>query len=190
MWNQEGLRQHLYKQSYWRWGNSSWAISNPKRWCYDGLHSICQQIWKMQQWPQDWKRCFHSNPKERQSQRMLKFCSHTAQLHSSHMLVQRRQWHPTPVLSPGNSQGWRSLVGCGPWGCTTEWHHYHFPLSCIGEGNGNPLQNSCLENPRDRRACWAAVYGVAQSWTWLTWLSGSSWSEVSKTGKYNNILWK
>ena len=43
--------------------------------------------------------------------------------------------------------------------------HFHFSLSCIGEGNGNPLQCSCLENPRDGEAWWAAVYGVAQSWT-------------------------
>ena len=65
----------------------------------------------------------------------------------------RRQWHPTPVLLPGKSHGWRSLVGGSPWGCTesdtTEWLHFHFLLSCIGEGNGNPLQCSCLENPRD-----------------------------------------
>ena len=47
-------------------------------------------------------------------------------------------------------------------------------LPCIGEGNGNPLQCSCLENPRDRGACWAAVYGVAQSWTRLNQLSSSS----------------
>ena len=46
--------------------------------------------------------------------------------------------------------------------------------ACIGEGNGNPLQYSCLENPRDRGAWWAAVYGVTQSWTWLKWLSSSS----------------
>ena len=65
----------------------------------------------------------------------------------------RRQWHPTPVLQPGKSHGWRSLVGCSPWGCkeshTTKWLQFHFLLSCIGEGNGNPLQCSCLENPRD-----------------------------------------
>ena len=65
----------------------------------------------------------------------------------------RRQWQPTPVLLPGNSHGWRSLVGCSPWGReesdTTEQLHFHFSLSCIGEGNGNPLQRSCLENPRD-----------------------------------------
>ena len=79
-------------------------------------------------------------------------------------LLGRRHRHPTPVLLSGQSLGWRSLVGCSPWGCweldTTEWLHFHFSLSCIGEGNGNPLQYSCLENPRDRGAWWAAVYGV------------------------------
>ena len=66
-------------------------------------------------------------------------------------------------------------MGCGPWGHwgsdTTEWLHFHFSLSCIGEGNGTPLQCSCLENPRDGGAWWAAVYGVAQSRTRLKWLS-------------------
>ena len=64
----------------------------------------------------------------------------------------RRQWHPTPVLLPGKSHGWRSLVGYNPWGLEesdmTERLHFHFSLSCIGEGNGNPLQYCCLENPR------------------------------------------
>ena len=73
---------------------------------------------------------------------------------------------------------WRSLVGYSPWGRresdTTEWLHFHFSLSCIGEGNGNPLQCSCLENPRDRGAWWAAIYGVAQSRTRLMHLSNSS----------------
>ena len=86
----------------------------------------------------------------------------------------RRQWHPTPVLLPGKSHGRRSLEGCSLWGHwgldTTEQLHFHFSLSCIGEGNGNPLQCSCLENPRDGRAWWAAVYGVTQSWTRLKWL--------------------
>ena len=94
------------------------------------------------------------------------------------MYNQRRRWDPTPVLLPGKSHGWRSLVGCSPWGCeesdTTEWLHFHFSLSCIGEGNGNPLQCSCLENPRGGGAWWAAVYGVAQSQTRLRWLSSSS----------------
>ena len=90
-------------------------------------------------------------------------------------LLQRRRWHPTPVLLPGNSHGWRSLVGCSPWGHeesdTTERLHFHFSLSCTGEENGNPLQCSCLENPRDGDG---AVYGVTQSWTRLRWLSSSS----------------
>ena len=90
----------------------------------------------------------------------------------------RRQWHPTPVLLPGKFHGQRSLVGCSPWGRyesdTTEWLPFHFSLSCIGEGNGNPLQYSCLENPRDGGAWWAAISGVAQSRTWLKRLSSSS----------------
>ena len=92
-------------------------------------------------------------------------------------VVWRRQWQPTPVLLPGKSHGRRSLVGCSPWGHeesdTTERLHFHFSLSCIGEGNGNPLQCSCLENSRDRGAWWAAVYGVAQSRTQLKQLSSS-----------------
>ena len=90
----------------------------------------------------------------------------------------RRWWHPTPVLLPGKSHGQRSLVGCSPWGCeesdTTEWLHFHFSVSCIGEGNGNPLQCSCMENPRDGGGWWAAVCGVAQSRTRLKRLSSSS----------------
>ena len=74
-------------------------------------------------------------------------------------------WQPTPVLLSGKSHGWRSLVGCSPWGCkeldATERLHFHFSLACIGEG----LQGFCLENPRDGGALWAAVYGVAQSRT-------------------------
>ena len=62
---------------------------------------------------------------------------------------------------------------------TTEQLHFHFSLSCVGEGNDNPLQCSCLENPRDGEAWWAAVYGVAQSRTRLTWLSSSSSSSSS-----------
>ena len=62
----------------------------------------------------------------------------------------------------------------------TEQLHFHFSLSCIGEGNGNPLQCSCLENPRGGRAWWAAVYGVAQTWTRLKRLSSSSSSTVHR----------
>ena len=101
-----------------------------------------------------------------------------------------RVWHPTPVLLPGKSHGWRSLVGCSPWGCeeldTTEQLHFHFSLSCIGEGNGNPLQRSCPENPRDGGSWWAAVYGVAQSRTWLKWLSSNQMgSEILHS---NNVV--
>ena len=90
----------------------------------------------------------------------------------------------TPALLPGKSHGWRSLVGRSPWGHeesdTTEWLHFHFSFSCIGEGNGDPLQCSCLENPRDGGAWWAAACGFAQSRTRLKWLSSSS----------NSTLWR
>ena len=83
----------------------------------------------------------------------------------------RRQWHPTPVLLPGKPHGRRSLVGCSPWDREeldmTEQLHFHSSLSCIGEGNGSPLQCSCLENPRDGGAWWAAIHGVTQSRTRL-----------------------
>ena len=97
---------------------------------------------------------------------------------SSRNIRRRRQWHPTPVLLPGKSHGRRSLVGLSPWGReesdTTERLHFHFSLSCIGEGNGNSLQCSCLENPRDGGAWWAAICGVAQSRTQLKRRSSSS----------------
>ena len=99
----------------------------------------------------------------------------------------RRQWHPTPVLLPGNSHGWRSLLGFSPWGrwIGHDWAtSISFLLSCIGEGNGNPLQCSCLENPRDGGAWWAAVYGVTQSWTWLKRLSSSSSSSIRDVIRY------
>ena len=87
------------------------------------------------------------------------------------------QWHPTPVLLPGKSHGEEPgrLQSIGSLESDmTERLHFHFSLSCIGEGNGNPLQCSCLENPRDGDAWWAAVYGVAQSRTRLKRLSSSS----------------
>ena len=71
-------------------------------------------------------------------------------------------------LLPWKSHGRRSLLGCSP-GChevsdTTERIHFHFSLTRIGEGNGNPLPCSCLKNPRDGRAWWAAIYGVGDDW--------------------------
>ena len=100
----------------------------------------------------------------------------------SRLVIRRRQWQPTPVLLPGKSHGRRSLVGCSLWGHgesdTTKLLPFQFSLSCIGEGNCTPLQCSCLENPRDGGAWWAAVYGVAQSRTRLKWLSSSSSSRL------------
>ena len=91
--------------------------------------------------------------------------------------IRRRQWGPTPVLLPGKSHGQRSLVGCSPWGReesgTTEQLHFHFSLSCIGEGNGNPLQCSYLENPRNRGVWWAAIMGSHRV--------GHDWSDLAAT---------
>ena len=106
-------------------------------------------------------------------------------------MTRRRRWHPTPVLLTGKSHGWRSLVGCSPWGCEeldmTERLHFHFSLSCIGEGNGNPLQCSCLENPTKGGAWWAAVSGVSQSQTRLKRLSSSSSRTQKATKLWGNI---
>ena len=84
-------------------------------------------------------------------------------------------WHPTPVLLPGKSHGWRSLVGCSPWGRwesdTIERLCFHFSLSCIGEGGGNPLQCSRLENPRDGEAWWLLSMGSHRV--------GCDWSDLA-----------
>ena len=89
------------------------------------------------------------------------------------------------------THGRRSLVSCSPWGReesdTTERLHFHFSLSCIGEGNGNPLQCSCLENPRDGGAWWVAIYGVTQSRTRLKRLSSSS---SSRNPVFKHIFYK
>ena len=93
---------------------------------------------------------------------------------------------------PGKSYGRRSLVGCSPWGREesdmTERLHFRFSLSCTGEGNGNPLQCSCLENPRDGGAWWAAICGVAQSRT-LKRLSSSSSSWSCKWLLFSCTWW-
>ena len=94
-----------------------------------------------------------------------------------------------PVLLPGKSHGRRSLVGCRPWGGeeqdTTERLHFHFSLSFTGEGNGNPLQCSCLENPRDSRAWCAAIYGVRSHRVGHDW---SDLASVAAKGKYSQLL--
>ena len=85
-------------------------------------------------------------------------------------------WKIPWMEEPGGLQSMGSLESD-----MTERLHFHFSLSCIGGGNDNPLQCSCLENPRDRGAWWAAVYGVTQSWTRLKWLSSSSSSNTGRT---------
>jgi len=106
------------------------------------------------------------------------------------VLFWRRQWHPTPVLflpvktpwmeEPGRLQSMGSLrVG----------HDWATSLTRIGEGNGNPLQCSCLENPRDGGAWWAAIYGIAQSWTRLKRLSSSSSSCVFHSVGHRAHYW-
>ena len=86
MWSQVGLRKHHYEQSYWRWWNSSWALSNSEIWCVKVMHSICQQIWKTQQWPQDWKRSVFilipkkGNAKESSNYRTIALISHASRV--------------------------------------------------------------------------------------------------------------
>ena len=95
----------------------------------------------------------------------------------SYIHLWRRQWHPTPVLLPGKSHGRRSLVGWRPWGHEesdmTEQLHFHFSLSCTGEGNGNPLQCSCLENLRDREPGGPPSMGLHRV--------GHDWSDLAYT---------
>ena len=88
-------------------------------------------------------------------------------------------WKITWTEEPGGLQSMGSLESG-----TTERLHFHFSLSCIGEGNGNPLQCSCLENPRVGGAWWAAVSGAAQSWTRLKRFSSSSSSNDSLLGSF------
>ena len=98
----------------------------------------------------------------------------------------KRKWQPTPVFLPRKSHGRRSLVGCSPWGRwesdTTQRLHFGFSLSCIGEGNGNPLQCSCLENPRDGGAWWAAFLGSQRV--------RHDWSDLAAAGLLCEGSWK
>ena len=89
-------------------------------------------------------------------------------------------WKIPWTEEPGRLQSMGSLRVGHDWATSLSFFTFHFSLSCIGEGNGNPLQCSCLENPRDGGAWWAAIYGVAQSQTLLKWLSSSSSNIVVK----------
>ena len=83
-------------------------------------------------------------------------------------------WKIPWTEEPGRLQSMQSLRVGHDWATSLSLFTFHFSLSCIGKGNGNPLQRSCLKNPRDRGAWWAAIYGVAQSRTRLKRLSSSS----------------
>ena len=124
------------------------------------------------------KICLAANHRIQWLKQIMVYFCHTPKYIYSNIKSWRRQRQPTPVLLSGKSHRRRSLVGRSPWdrkeSDTTERIRFHFSLSCIGEGNGNPLQCSCLENPRDGGAWWASVYGVAQSQTRLNRLSSSS----------------
>ena len=116
----------------------------------------------------------------------------TEQLHFCFSLSCRK-WQPTPMFLPGESQGWGSPLGCHLWGRTesdtTEQLHFHFTLSCFGEGNGNPLQCSCLENPRDGGTWPAAVYGVAQSRHDWSDLAAAYCIGVFLSGSLHSVYW-
>ena len=149
----------------------------PRIWVFSNESALCIK------WPKYWIFSFNISPFNEHSglisfkmdwldllgvqgtlKSLLQHLSSKASIFRCSAFFWRRQWHPTPVLLPGKSHGQRSLEGCSLWGRwgwdTTEWFHFHFSLSCIGEGNGNPLQCSGLENPRDRGALWAAVCGL------------------------------
>ena len=110
-------------------------------------------------------------------------------------LLRRRQWHPTPVLLPGKSHGQRSLVGCSPGGQeesdTTQQLHFHFSLSCIGEGNGNPLQCSCLKNPRDGESGGLLSMGshrVGHDWSDLAAAAAEPYSNLQQTSEFKVFI--
>ena len=98
--------------------------------------------------------------------------------------TRRRQWHPTPVLLPGESIPWTEepgrLQSVGSLRVRHDWmNSFSLFLSCIREGDGNPLQCSCLGNPGDGGAWWAAISGVARSRTRLKRLGSGSSSKLS-----------
>ena len=105
-------------------------------------------------------------------------------------IKERKQWHPTPVLLPGKIPWMEEPDRLQSMGSLRVGHGWATSLSCTGEGNGNPLQCSCLENPRDGGAWWAAVYGVAQSRTQLKRLSSSSSSSINhKYSQLSYLIW-
>ena len=95
MWSQVGLKKHYYEQSYRRWWNSCWAMSNPKRWCCESAALNCQQIWKTQQWPQDWKRSvFIPIPKKGNAKKCSNYYAVALHSHAIKVMLKILQaWH-------------------------------------------------------------------------------------------------
>ena len=166
-----------------------WEIMKDQEACHSAIHGVA----KSQTWLNDWtkNKSFYTvketiNKMKRPSTKWEKMFANdmsnkgwmdlegitSSEIRQSKTNTWRRQWHSTPVHLPGKSHGWRSLVGYSPWGRTesdtTERLHFHFSFSCTEEGNGNPLQCSCLENPRDRGAWWLPAMGshrVGHDWS-------------------------
>ena len=133
-------------------------------------------------WPKYWTFCSSSVlPVNIQGWNPLGVTGNTCQIPVPSTPSWRRQWHPTPVLLLGKIPWMEEPGRLQSMGLLLVRHDWVTSLSRIGEGNGNPLQCSCLENPRDGGAWWAAVYGVTQSWTQLKWLSSSSSSSTPNT---------
>ena len=144
------------------------------------LHSICQQIWKTQQWPQDWKRSVSIPiPKKGNAKECSNYCTIAIISHASNVMLKILQArlqqyvnHEPPDVQAGfrkenpmDGEAWQAAVHGVAKSQARLSDFTLFSLSCTGEGNGNPLQCSCLENPRDGGTWWAAVSGVAQSRT-------------------------
>ena len=160
-------RQPEGRHCLWGWksGMVGWTL-----WCQQD-HSPAPH------WSKTRSQSCSLRPKALQEQAFLTLSPHSPPLVAPdwRALCTASATAPTPVLLPGESRGRGSLVGCSPWGHyeshTTERLHFHFSPSCIGEGNGNPLQCSCLENPGDGGAWWAAIYGLHRV--------GHDWSDLA-----------
>ena len=145
-----------------------WMNREDVAYLYDGilLRNKKEWIWVSSSEVDEPKACYTEWSKlEKNKYSILMHISEKAMAPHFSTLAWKIPW----VEEPGRLQSMGSLKSD-----TTERLHFYFSLSCIGEGNGNPLQCSCLEYPRNRGAWWAAIYGVTQSWTRLKWLGSSS----------------
>ena len=164
------LRKYLLKRlNHLPWFPNLYAQLNPlgTLWSIPNLRTLHKSIKPQSQWINPNHYCFL---------KLSRWVQEKAMAPHSSTLAWKIPW----TEEPGRLQSMGSLESD-----TTEWLHFHFSLSCIREGNGNPLQCSCLENPRDGGAWWAAVCGVSQSRTRLKRLGSSSSSCVFHSGTIN-----